>query len=359
MLAPGLFVWAQFVNVPANADLVEVVGQQWHWSFRLPGKDGQLGRTTTELISRDNPFGIDPKDPLGQDDRLVNSNELHLPLNRAVKILLRSKDVLHNFAVPQFRVKMDLVPGSSSYLWLTPTRLGRFEILCLELCGMAHYTMRGHVVVDNESDYQQWLRQIPTFQQLINKPTADFSAGQQLYSVCAACHGSDAQGNKATNAPQLAGQGAWYLKRQLRYFRDHIRGYLATDSYGQQMQPFAQALATDAAIDDVTTYIEALPTQPAQAGITGDLLAGKKLYHNCAFCHGVFAQGNYAQNAPKLAGQFDWYLKRQLQHYQQNIRGRHPQDLYGSQMILMSKLLQNEQAIDDVVAYIATLEPNK
>ena len=143
MLAPGLIVWADFVTVPEDAHEVEVVGQQWHWSYRLPGDDNKFGDVQARFVTDDNPFGMDPEDPHGQDDRLIESNKLHLPLGQPVKVNLRSKDVLHNFTVTQFRVKMDLVPGLVSYLWLTPTRTGEFEVLCEELCGIGHFAMRG------------------------------------------------------------------------------------------------------------------------------------------------------------------------------------------------------------------------
>jgi len=107
MLTPGLFVWAKFVDVPEDAHIVEAVGQQWHWTFRYPGADGKMGQTDAERISSQNPFGLDPEDPNGQDDILVYSPEVHIPLDRPVKFQLRSKDVLHDFAVAQFRVKMD------------------------------------------------------------------------------------------------------------------------------------------------------------------------------------------------------------------------------------------------------------
>ena len=130
MLAPGLFVWAKFVDVPEDAAVFEAVGQQWHWRFRFPGKDGKLGTVDARHVSDKNPFGMNPDDPDGQDDVLVSSPELHLPLGKPVKALLRSIDVLHNFAVPQFRAKMDLVPGLVTYIWFTPTRTGKFDILC-------------------------------------------------------------------------------------------------------------------------------------------------------------------------------------------------------------------------------------
>jgi cytochrome c oxidase subunit 2 len=163
MLTPGLFVWNQFVAVPDDATEVEVLGQQWQWTYRLPGADGVLGTTDSRLIDFDNPYGINPDDPNGQDDVLIESDELHLPIDRPVKMLLRSIDVLHDFYVPQFRAKMDLVPGAVTYFWVTPTKVGSFDVLCFELCGVGHHAMRGSVVVEDEADYQVWLEEFPTF----------------------------------------------------------------------------------------------------------------------------------------------------------------------------------------------------
>jgi cytochrome c oxidase subunit II len=163
MLTPGLFVWNQFVTVPDDATTVEVLGQQWQWSYRLPGADGVLGTSDSQLINFDNPFGVKPDDPNGQDDVLIESDELHLQVDRPVKMLLRSIDVLHDFYVPEFRAKMDLVPGVVTYFWVTPTQTGTYDVLCFELCGVGHHTMRGTVVVDEESDYKAWMQEFPTF----------------------------------------------------------------------------------------------------------------------------------------------------------------------------------------------------
>jgi len=167
MLAPGLFVWAQFVTVPQGASEVEAIGQQWQWSFRLPGEDGRLGKSDTRYISSENPLGLNPNDPDVPDDVVIESDDLHLPLGKAVKVLLRSIDVVHSFYVPEFRTKMDLVPGMVSYVWFVPTRTGTFEILCAELCGSGHFNMRGKVVVEEESEYRAWLRKQKTFAQLL------------------------------------------------------------------------------------------------------------------------------------------------------------------------------------------------
>ncbi|PZM14729.1 cytochrome c oxidase subunit II [Rhizobium tubonense] len=165
MLAPGLVVWKQFVTVPADASMVEVVGQQWQWSFRLPGVDGRLGRADTRTVTADNPLGVNRNDPASLDDIVIQGGELHLPLGKPVELLLRSIDVLHDFYVPEFRAKMDMIPGTVTYYWLTPTRTGTFEVLCAELCGVGHPQMRGTVIVDDEAAYRTWLQQQPTFSQ--------------------------------------------------------------------------------------------------------------------------------------------------------------------------------------------------
>lgn len=166
MLAPGLFVWHQFITVPPEASEIEVVGQQWLWSFRLPGADGRLGRAETRDVTPDNALGIDKADADALDDIVIEGGELHLPIGKPVKVLLRSVDVLHDFYVPEFRAKMDMIPGMVTYFWLTPTRTGTFDILCAELCGVGHPMMRGTVVVDTEADYETWLAGQATFEQL-------------------------------------------------------------------------------------------------------------------------------------------------------------------------------------------------
>ena len=165
LLAPGLFVWSQYVSVPDDAAEIEVVGRQWEWSYRFPGNDGQLGITDVRYINDVNPFGVNPDDPNGQDDVLVEFEDLHLPIGQPVKVLLRSIDVLHDFWVPEFRAKMDLVPGLVSFFWFTPTRDGTYDILCAELCGSGHFAMRSTVVIEDEADYQAWLAEMPTFAQ--------------------------------------------------------------------------------------------------------------------------------------------------------------------------------------------------
>jgi len=173
MLAPGLVVWHKYVNVPKEALNVEVVAYQWGWKYRLPGEDGNLGKTDIKLVSSENPFGLNLDDPNGKDDLLVDDGDLHLQINKPVKFLLRSLDVLHNFYVPQFRGKMDMVPGLVTFYWLTPIRTGDFEVLCAEFCGTGHYAMRGRVFVDEEKKYNQWLAQQITFKQMLAQNRTD------------------------------------------------------------------------------------------------------------------------------------------------------------------------------------------
>jgi cytochrome c oxidase subunit 2 len=163
LLAPGLIIWNQYINTPSNAIDIEVMARQWGWQYRLPGKDGKLGTSNIININDQNPFGINLDDQNGRDDILIQSDELHLKTNRPVQILLRSTDVLHNFYVPQFRAKMDAVPGLVTYYWFEPNKEGDYEVLCAEYCGVGHYGMRAKVVVDNEENYDKWLEQQETF----------------------------------------------------------------------------------------------------------------------------------------------------------------------------------------------------
>ncbi len=164
LLAPGLVVWNDYVKVPENALKMEVLAYQWGWKYRLPGNDGVLGKTDINYINDENPFGLIPEDKNGKDDLLVDSDVLHLEIDKPVKFELRSLDVLHNFYVPEFRAKMDMVPGMVTFYWFTPTKTGEYEILCAELCGTGHYAMVGTVIVEEESDYINWLVQQITFE---------------------------------------------------------------------------------------------------------------------------------------------------------------------------------------------------
>ncbi len=356
MLAPGLFVWAKFVDVPKDAIVVEVVGQQWNWAYRFPGKDGKLGAVSTQHISGENPLGVAPNDPDGQDDIVVMSPEVHLPLGKPIKVLLRSNDVLHNFSVAQIRVKMDFVPGMVTHLWFTPTRTGNFDLLCEELCGIGHFAMRGRMVVEEDGPYQAWLAQQPTFAQVAARRGGDATAGQALFATCSACHGALGEGNRELNAPKLAGQAGWYLKRQLASYKQGARGANDKDAFGKIMAPMAATLADDAAIDNVVAYIATLPDNPAPATVKGNPAQGQQRFVTCGACHGADGRGIQATNAPRLKGMSDWYVVTQLKNFRDGARGSHPHDLYGSQMALFAAGLTSDQMIHDLVAYIDTLQ---
>ena len=94
--------------------------------------------------------------------------------NKPVKILLRSVDVLHNWYVPQFRSKMDAVPGIVTFYWFEPNKVGEYEVLCAEYCGVGHYAMRGGVEVQDTQDYNKWLSEQETFDDLIAKQEIEF-----------------------------------------------------------------------------------------------------------------------------------------------------------------------------------------
>ena len=185
---------------------------------------------------------------------------------------------------------------------------------------------------------------------------ADAAKGKTLYAPCAACHGQNGEGNLGLNSPALAGQENWYVARQLRNYQKGIRGRGAGDMFGAQMAPMANLLQGDAAIANVAAYLRSLPSIKAKPTLQGDAAKGKILYATCIACHGQNGEGNKALNAPRLTGQHDWYLARQLRYFKSGIRGAHPEDIYGAQMPPMLGQLQDEQAIEDVVSYINTLQ---
>jgi cytochrome c oxidase subunit II len=201
MLVPGLYVWAKFVDVPKDALRFEALGQQWMWNFRFPGKDGKFGTVDTKFIGVVNPFGLHTGNAFGQDDILIGSNEVHLPVNRPAQVLLRSKDVLHDFYIPQFRVKMDAVPGMITGMWFTPTKTGTYEVACAEYCGVGHHGMRGVIVVEDETAFQAWLGKQQTFAQSVGESqSAGLATGGDLVTQgqklaqgqgCLACHSVD------------------------------------------------------------------------------------------------------------------------------------------------------------------------
>ena len=165
-------IWAARVDrMPAESEalVVQVTGEQFAWNVHYPGPDRQFGRTDIKLLDvQSNPLGIDRSDPAAKDD-VTTINQLYLPVNTPVIVRLRSKDVIHSFGVPEFRVKQDAVPGFTIPIWFVPnvttaemrTRMGdaefQYEIACAQLCGLGHARMRGYVTVQSADEFQKWM----------------------------------------------------------------------------------------------------------------------------------------------------------------------------------------------------------
>ncbi len=157
----GLSLWKNVTtgNAPSKALAVEITGQQFQWNIRYPGPDSKFGRVDPHLISDDNALGLDPKDKASKDDVVVQ-DDLYLVVNRPAIVTLRSKDVIHSFFLPNFRVKQDAVPGMSIDTWFTPTKIGDYEIACAQFCGLGHYTMRGMVHVLSQEQFDQKMKEL-------------------------------------------------------------------------------------------------------------------------------------------------------------------------------------------------------
>ena len=150
--------WAKRVKAfpsESEAVVVRIVAEQFAWNIHYPGPDGRFGRTAINLISADNPLGLDRADAAAKDD-ITTINQLNLPIDRPVLVHLSSKDVIHSFGLIEMRVKQDAVPGMSMPVWFIPSRLGEYEISCSQLCGLGHFRMRGFITVQNQADYDKW-----------------------------------------------------------------------------------------------------------------------------------------------------------------------------------------------------------
>jgi cytochrome c oxidase subunit 2 len=153
---PAWSLRASTVPSPPEATVVRVVAEQFSWNVHYPGDDGRFGQTRVTLVSPSNPLGLDRTSPAAADD-VTTINELHVPVDVPVIVYLTSKDVVHSFTLLEMRVKQDTIPGSLQTAWFTPTRTGRWEIICSQLCGLAHYRMRGFFVVESRDEFRAWL----------------------------------------------------------------------------------------------------------------------------------------------------------------------------------------------------------
>jgi cytochrome c oxidase subunit II len=154
----GTNIWASvhFTEAPADAIPIEVLGKQFAWSFRYPGPDGKFGRTDLKLINDagGNPFGLDDKDPASKDD--IVSGSLKVPAGKPIKLILHSRDVIHNFFVRELRLKQDIVPGMEIPFHFQADKPGTYEVPCSELCGLGHHQMRSTLQVMPEADFEKW-----------------------------------------------------------------------------------------------------------------------------------------------------------------------------------------------------------
>lgn len=175
---------------------------------------------------------------------------------------------------------------------------------------------------------------------------------------CLVCHGSNAQGNEAISAPNLAILPDWYLSAQLQAFQSGWRGHQTTDAYSKEMMAVAQSMSPED-VKRAIGFIKGFQVRKAVETVAGDVNHGKTLFQTCAACHGAAAQGDQAMGAPPLAGQYSWYLLRQLQAYRSGQRGADEKDARGAVMKQIAATLQQEQDLTDLVAYINTLSlPN-
>jgi cytochrome c oxidase subunit 2 len=153
----GLWQRIHLTDSPEEALRIEVVGQQFVWAVRYAGPDGRFGRIRRELVDDAiNPLGIDPDDPAGKDD-LVQPTLL-VPVGRPIELLLESKDVIHSFFVRELRIKQDSVPGMTIPLRFTADTVGRYEVACAELCGLAHHQMRTFLDVVEKDEFEARLQ---------------------------------------------------------------------------------------------------------------------------------------------------------------------------------------------------------
>ena len=168
-------LWAARVDErPPESEsvVVQVTGEQFAWNVHYPGPDGVFGQTDINLIDlQTNLLGLDRSDPAAMDD-VTTLNQLYLPVDTPIILMLKTKDVIHSFGVPELRVKQDAIPGLTVPMWFVPTvttaemrtRTGnpdfQYEIACAQLCGLGHYRMRGFVTIETAEEFEQRMEQM-------------------------------------------------------------------------------------------------------------------------------------------------------------------------------------------------------
>ena len=223
LVVKGLVAWNDIMaDIPADEDFIEIeaTGYQFTWHLRYPGPDGALGERNFRMINATNPLGQDWNDTKNLDD--FHPPEIVLPVNKKVRVRITSRDVLHNFYLPQFRVKMDAIPGIPTYFVFTPTKTTEqyreelskypeynlpkdpsdpeskmlweefnYELACAELCGASHFSMRRLVRIVTEQEYEVWLSQQRSYYIDNVRNTADDPFAGQIFDVEVRQHRED------------------------------------------------------------------------------------------------------------------------------------------------------------------------
>ncbi|MEN9523339.1 MAG: hypothetical protein RL065_1716 [Bacteroidota bacterium] len=182
LVVTGLFYWFKITGpAPKEAMIIEVTGKQFNWIARYPGTDGKLGYKNFTLINDNNIIGMDTTDEASHDD--IIPTDLHFVVGKPVKIIINSRDVMHNFDLPHFRVKLDAVPGIPTTFWFTPkytTEQMReivknpkfnYELACAQICGQSHYAMKMAVKVETQEEFDKWIKGQSSYYQTI-RPAA-------------------------------------------------------------------------------------------------------------------------------------------------------------------------------------------
>jgi cytochrome c oxidase subunit II len=246
MFAGGAVVYVDFRRVPMDTLDIYVVGKQWMWRIQQP-------------------------------TGLREINELHVPVGRNVKLILASEDVVHDFSIPAFREKMDVIPGRYNVLWFRPTKVGRYHFYCQQYCGTNHARMVGWVTVMEPTEYAQWLS---GSSESVENPVV---AGEKLFAerACITCHLADGSGR----APSL--NGVYENKVLLAdgsvvtaddaYIRESILQPAAKIVAGYQpVMPSFQGQLTEEQIIDLLAYVKSLQNQPVPAKGAGIAPPGKR-----------------------------------------------------------------------------------
>jgi cytochrome c oxidase subunit 2 len=158
----GQKAWADVYFTPAKPTAMQIQAQagQFAFYFRYPGPDGKFGALHPDKIDEGNGnyFGLDPANDVEARDDIV-SGELAIPVNREILLQMHSKDVSHSFYVRELRIQQDFVPGLDLAVHFTATQVGRYEIVCTQLCGLGHYNMKAYLSVLSQDDFDKWLKQ--------------------------------------------------------------------------------------------------------------------------------------------------------------------------------------------------------